>query len=70
MELDPASFVLDIALTKQKIAQLEEKRAKEDVSTHTTGEHHTTGGRLSILLGHHLSNISKEEQEHATAMED
>ena len=48
-----------------------EKRAKDDsTSNHTTGEHHTTGGRLSILLGHHLSNIAKEEQDHANAVED
>ena len=70
MELDPASFVLDIALTKQRITLLEEKRAKEDVSTHTSGELHTTGGRLQVLLGNHISNIAKEEQEHATVLSD
>ena len=46
------------------------KRAKEDISTHTSGELHTTGGRLQILLGNHISNITKEEQDHASAMAD
>ena len=37
MQIDPDSFTLDIALTQRRIAQLEDKRTKEDCITHTTG---------------------------------
>ena len=68
MQIDPDSFTLDIALTQQRIAQLEDKRTKEDCSTHTTGEHHTTGGRLHLVLGNHISNVAKEEEIHANTI--
>jgi hypothetical protein len=70
MEVDPPSFLQDIAHTKQRIAQLEDKLAKEDASAYTTGEHHTTGGRIQLLLGNHIQAMAKEEQEHLTEMAD
>ena len=46
MEVDPVSFLQDIAHAKQRSGQLEEQLAKEDTSVQTSGEHHTIGGRF------------------------
>jgi hypothetical protein len=64
MQLSPCDWVQDIALAQQRIAQLEEKRAKEDASVQGSGEQSTSVGRLQIVLGNHLQNIAKEEHEH------
>ena len=70
MQMEPSAFVLEMAHTKQLIAQLEEKRSREDASSHTGGEHHTTGGRLQMVLGNHITAMAREEEEHQHSMED
>jgi hypothetical protein len=70
MEVDPQSFLQDIAHTRQKIGQLEEKLTRDDGSTQTYGEHHATGGRLQILLGNHLQAMHREDAEHTAAVAD
>ena len=70
MQMEPTAFVLEMAHTKQLIVQLEEKRSREDASSHTGGEHHTTGGRLQMVLGNHISAMAREEEEHQHTMED
>jgi len=70
MQITPACFILDIAHAQQRIGQLEEMRAKEDASVHTSGEHHTTGGRLQIVLGNHISNMAKEDADHTASIID
>ena len=71
MMMEPAAFVLEIAHTKQLIVQLEEKRSRDDASSHTGGKHHTTGGRLQLVLGNHISAMAKdEEEEHQHTMAD
>ena len=70
MQMEPSAFILEIAHTKQRIVHLEEKRSREDASSHAGGEHHTTGGRLQMVLGQHITAMAKEEEEHAHSMED
>jgi len=70
MMMEPTAFILEIAHTKQLIAQLEEKRSRDDTSSHAGGEHHTTGGRLQLVLGNHISAMAKEEEEHQHTMAD
>ena len=70
MQMEPSAFVLEIAHTKQLIVQLEEKRSREDASSHTGGEYHTTGGRLQMVLGNHITAMAREEEEHHHSMED
>ena len=70
MQLSPSDWVLDIALAQQRIAQLEERRAKEDASVQGSGEQSTSVGRLQIVLGNHLQNIAKEEHEHLALISD
>ena len=70
MQITPALFILDIAHAQQRIGQLEHMRAKEDASVHTSGEHHTTGGRLQIVLGNHISNMAKEDADHTATIVD
>ena len=70
MQMEPTAFVLELAHTKQLIAQLEEKRSRDDTSSHAGGEHHTTGGRLQLVLGNHISAMAKEEEEHLHTMAD
>jgi hypothetical protein len=70
MELDPQAFIIEIAHAKQRIAILEDQRSSDDASTTNGGEHHTTKGRLEILLGNHITQTTHAEQAHTSTIAD
>ena len=60
---DDINFIQDIALSKQRIALLEDKVAKDEALTADTsaGATNMAVGKLQTLLGNHITAMTKED---------